>query len=80
MEETFMGLFICCLVRLFVTPDLTGPQTLDPKLLCPWDFPGKNTIVGCHFLLQEIFRISGLNPHLLCWQVDSSPLSHQGNP
>ena len=23
--------------------------------LCPWDFPGKNTGVGCHFLLQEIF-------------------------
>ena len=21
----------------------------------PWDFPGKNTGVGCHFLLQEIF-------------------------
>ena len=24
----------------------------DPRLLCPWDFPGKNTGVGCHFLLQ----------------------------
>ena len=24
-------------------------------LLCPWDFPGKNTAVGCHFLLQGIF-------------------------
>ena len=23
------------------------------RLLCPWDFPGKNTGVGCHFLLQE---------------------------
>ena len=22
------------------------------KLLCPWDSPGKNTRVGCHFLLQ----------------------------
>ena len=22
------------------------------KLLCPWDFPGKSTGVGCHFLLQ----------------------------
>ena len=22
------------------------------KLLCPWDFLGKNTGVGCHFLLQ----------------------------
>ena len=25
------------------------------RLLCPWDFPGKNTGVGCHFLLQGIF-------------------------
>ena len=23
------------------------------RLLCPWDFPGKNSEVGCHFLLQE---------------------------
>ena len=26
-----------------------------PRLLCPWDSPGKNTGVGCHFLLQGIF-------------------------
>ena len=24
------------------------------RLLCPWDFPGKNTGVGCHFLLQSL--------------------------
>ena len=24
-------------------------------ILCPWDFPGKNTGVSSHFLLQEIF-------------------------
>ena len=28
-------------------------------------FPGKNTRVGCHFLLQGIFPTQGLNPHLL---------------
>ncbi|MGE2757601.1 hypothetical protein, partial [Escherichia coli] len=49
------------------------------RLLCPWDFPGKNTGVGCHFLLQGIFPTQGSNPHLLHWQVDSLPLSHQGN-
>ena len=32
------------------------------RLLCPWDFPGKNTGVGCHFLLQGIFLMQGLNP------------------
>ena len=25
----------------------------DPRFLCPWDFPGKDTGVGCHFLLQS---------------------------
>ena len=35
------------------------------RLLCPWDYPGKNTGVGCHFLLQGISLTHGLNPHLL---------------
>ena len=26
---------------------------LQTRLLCPWDFPGKNTGVGCHFLIQS---------------------------
>ena len=40
-------------------------QTLQPhglkpaRLLCPWDSLGKNTGVGCHFLLQEIFLFQG---------------------
>ena len=35
---------------------------LEPtRLLCPWDFPGKNIGVGCHFLLQEIFSTQRLN-------------------
>ena len=29
------------------------------------DFPGKNTGVGCHFLLQVIFLTQGSNPRLL---------------
>ena len=43
-------------------------------LLCPCDFPGKNTGVGCHFLLQRIFLTQGLNLHLLRWQACSLPL------
>ena len=41
-------------------------------LLCPWDFPSKNTGVGCHFLLQGIFPIQESNLDLLCllhWHV-----------
>ena len=36
-----------------------------PPGLCPWDFPGKNTGVGCHFLLQGTFLTQGSNPWLL---------------
>ena len=32
--------------------------------LCPWNFPGKSTGVGCHFLLQGIFPTQGSNPGL----------------
>ena len=28
------------------------PWTVPARLLCPWDSPGKNTGVGCCFLLQ----------------------------
>ena len=34
-------------VQLFATPWAVAYQTLHP-----WDFPGKSTGVGCHFLLQ----------------------------
>ena len=47
-------------------PTLLQPHGLQhTRLLCPWDFPGKNTGVGCHFLLQGIFLTQGLNLGLL---------------
>ena len=40
------------------------------RLLCPWNFPGKNTKVGSHSLLQGIFLTQELNPGLLhCRQI-----------
>ena len=50
------------------------------RLLCPWDYPGKNTGVDYHFLLQGIFLTQGLNPCLLHWQADSLPLCYLGSP
>ena len=36
-----------------VMSDSVQPHRRQPtRLLCPWDSPGKNTGVGCHFLLQ----------------------------
>ena len=54
-----------------------------PWLLCPWNFPGKNTGVGCHFLLQRIFLTQGLKLELFPlfpWEVVSLPLGHLGSP
>ena len=57
------------------------PHGLYPsRLLYPWDFLGKNTGVGRHFLLQGIFLTQGLKPCLMhCKQV-LYHLSHLGNP
>ena len=38
---------------------------MDTRLLLPWDFLGKSTGVGCHFLLQGIFLTQGSNLGLL---------------
>ena len=42
-------------------------------------FPGKNTRVCCHFLLQGIFLTQGWNSHILHWQADSLQLCPLGN-
>ena len=45
----------CCLV-VKSCPTLLRPHGLYPTwVFCPWDFPGKNTGVSCHFLLRGIF-------------------------
>ena len=42
--------------------DSARPHRRQPtKLPHPWDSPGKNTGVGCHFLLQGIFSTQGSN-------------------
>ena len=43
----------CCCQVASVVSDSVQPHRRQPtRLLCPWDSPGKNTGVGCHFLLQ----------------------------
>ena len=64
-----------------VMSDSLGPHGLYPiRFLHPWDSPGKNTGVGCHFLLQGIFQTQGSNPGLLHRRQTLYPLSHQGSP
>ena len=43
----------CCCCVASVVPDSVRPHRRQPtRLPRPWDSPGKNTGVGCHFLLQ----------------------------
>ena len=49
-----------------VMPGSLRPFGLYPsRLLCHWEFAGKNTGVACHFPVQRIFPTQGQNPHLL---------------
>ena len=43
------------------------------RLLCPWDFPGKNTGAGEHFLLQGNLPDLGVER---AWQVDGFFTTH----
>ena len=63
-----------------VVSDLLWPHGLYPaRFLCPGNSLGKNTRVGCHFILQGILPTQGLNldlPH--CGQI-LYHLSHKGS-
>ena len=48
-------------------------------LLCPWNSPGRNTGVCCHFLFQKIFPTHGLNLCLLHCRQILYHLSHQAS-
>ena len=59
-------------------PNLVTPWTA--RLLCPWDSSGKNTRVGCHFLLQGIFLTQESNLALLhCRQMIYQRI-YEGSP
>ena len=49
MDITVCVVVVVQLLQLFATHGLQAS-----RLLCSWDFPGKNTGMGWHFLLQEI--------------------------
>ena len=59
--------YVVCVMLSSSVSDSSRPYGLQPtRLLCPWDSPGKNTGVSCHFLLQGIFPTQGSNlslPH-----------------
>ena len=71
-------------VACLVWSESLQPQGLQPtRILCPWNFPGKNIRVDCHFLLQGIFPTQRSNSgllYLLDWQADSLLLTPRPPP
>ena len=60
-DSMLWSVLCCCLVTKSCLT-LLQPHGLSPTtLLCPWNFPGKNTGVSCHSLLQGIF-LTGTEP------------------
>ena len=65
-----------------MSDSLLPPGLYPTRLLCPWDSPGENIGMGCHFLLQGIFLTQGSNSclfHLLHCRQILYHLSHQGS-
>ena len=75
----------CCVVLShFSRVQLCDPRDSSPPgSSVPMDSPGKNTGMGCHFLLQGIFLTQEWNPcylDILHWQAGSLPLVPPGKP
>ena len=74
-------LCVCVCARAHsVVSNTLWPHGLWPsRLLCPWNFPGKNTGVGFHFLLHGVLpdpRIEPVSPALM----DPLPAEPPGKP
>ena len=79
-EHYFRGVCCCCCQVASVMSDSMQPHRVQPtRLLCPWDFPGKNTGGGCHFLLQcmkvKVKSLSCVRPSAAPWSA-----AHQAPP
>ena len=70
LEGVCVCVCVCTLSHSVMSHSLQ-PHGLQPTMLpCPRDFSGKNTRVGCHFLLQGLFLTHGSNLcllHFLHW-------------
>ena len=68
----------CCYITSVVSNSVRPHRWKPTRLPCPWDSPGKNTGVGCHFLLQCMKVKSESEVAQLCptrsYPMDRSPL------
>ena len=75
-----------------VVSDSLQPHGLKPtRLLCPWDFPGKSTGVGCHCLLHSAAQLCpnlydpmgcsmpGFPVHHQLWELNQTHIHQVGD-
>ena len=82
-EDSFVLWMACCCWGTNSCLTLLWPRGLETtRLLRPRDFPGKNSVTGCHFLRPGIFLTQELNPHVLhwrrilyCWETEKGSLN-----
>ena len=86
MYHTYTHISLTCSIYVLCLVTQSCPTLCSPMDCSPPGFsvhggsPGKNTGVGCHSLLQEIFPNQGLNPGLpYCRHLDSLPSEPPGN-
>ena len=80
MGELCERMCVCLAAQSRATP--CNPMDCKPtKLLCPWDFPGKNTGLGCHFPSLGDLPNPGIEPMAPvspALQADSLPAKLSG--
>ena len=70
-----------CACMCSVVCDSLRPHGLQPaRILCLGDAPGKNTGVGCHFLLPGNLPVPGIEHRSPTLQADSLPSEPLGKP
>ena len=74
------SLVLCLVAQSCPTQSCDPMDCSPPGSSVPGDFPGKNTGVGCHALLQGIFPTQGSNPGLLHCRGILYQLSYQRSP
>ena len=81
--DLYYNIYWCVLSCLNCVWLFATPWTVAHQVPLSLGYSSKNTVLGCHFLLQGIFLTQGLNPHLLYflhWQADFLLLAPPGEP
>ena len=72
----FYSILCCCYLVAQSSLTLLRPHGLSPiRLLCPWDFPGKNTGVGCISFSRGSYwpMVIPVSPALAGWFFTTEP-------